>query len=257
MKTLFQAIGYRLGQGAARAKSVLDLLGGEEEESLRAEVRLGRDLAAALLERTPLVEESAGTRFVADIGRWLAGHLKEKRLPFTFRITAEPGPTACALPGGAVFVSQPLVDLCQGQRDEIAFVLAHEIAHIVRRHALDRIVRDSVFSLLLRRATGGRAATAWLGQVSQRILSQAYSREQELEADALALSLIRACGGDLLAGERLLDKLARATASQSPTLSGEYFATHPPLPERLAHLRAWRERPTDRSRLETNSLRSR
>ena len=245
MKTLFQAIGYRLGRSAGQAKNVLDLLGGEEEESLRAEVRLGRDLAAALLERTPLVEENAATRFVADVGRWLTGHLKEKRVPFTFCVTAERLPTACALPGGAVFISQPLVDLCQGQRDEIAFVLAHEIAHVVRRHALDRVVRDSVSSLLLRQVSGRHAASAWLGRVGQQMLSRAYSREQEIEADAQALSLLRACGGDVQAGERLLEKLAQATAHQTTALAGEYFATHPPLPERLAHLRAWRSAEAD------------
>jgi hypothetical protein len=48
-KTLFEAIGYALGQKAAQAKNAFDLVGGTEEDSLRAEIRLGRDLAAALL----------------------------------------------------------------------------------------------------------------------------------------------------------------------------------------------------------------
>jgi len=46
-KTLFEAIGSRLGQKAAQAKNVLDLLGGTEEDSLRAEIHLGHDLTAA------------------------------------------------------------------------------------------------------------------------------------------------------------------------------------------------------------------
>jgi hypothetical protein len=50
-KTLFEAIGYRLGQKAAQAKNAFALMGGTEEESLRAEIRLGRDLAVAMLER--------------------------------------------------------------------------------------------------------------------------------------------------------------------------------------------------------------
>jgi beta-barrel assembly-enhancing protease len=128
-KTLFEAVGYTLGQKAARAKNTFDLLGGvTEEDSLRAEIRLGRDLAAALLERVPLVEENEVTRFAAEIERWLAGSVKERRLPFMVRVTAEREPNALALPGGPIFVSWPLLEMCQGQRDEIAFVFGHEMA---------------------------------------------------------------------------------------------------------------------------------
>src|ERR1700747_1474176 len=102
-KTLFEAIGSRLGQKAAQAKNAFDLMGGTEEDSLRAEIRLGRDLAAALLERIPLVEENETTRFAAQIGRWLAGYVKERKLPFNVRVTAESEPNAIALPGGAIF----------------------------------------------------------------------------------------------------------------------------------------------------------
>jgi len=67
-KTLFEALGYTLGKKAAQAKNVFDLVGGTEDESLQAEIRLGRDLAAAMLERVPLVEENEATRFAAQIG---------------------------------------------------------------------------------------------------------------------------------------------------------------------------------------------
>jgi predicted Zn-dependent protease len=240
MKSLFEAIGYRLGKTAANAKSIFDLLGGEEEESLRAEIRLGHDLAAATLERIPLVDDNAGTKFATEIGRWLAGNLKEKRIPFTFRFTAEAALNAFALPGGHVFVSWPLLEVCQGQRDEIAFVLGHEMAHIKLRHTLDRTVRDSVLTLLLRQSPGRHAASAWLAKVGQQALSRGYSGESELEADAFACSLIRACGADASAGEQLLEKLAQRWADQSLVGRPEYLTTHPPLPERIAHLKSKR-----------------
>jgi hypothetical protein len=67
-KTLFESIGRRLGQKVAQARNAFDLVGGTEEDSLRAEIRLGRDLEAALLERISLVEENENTRFVAQMG---------------------------------------------------------------------------------------------------------------------------------------------------------------------------------------------
>jgi predicted Zn-dependent protease len=239
-KTLFEAIGYALGHKAAQAKNAFDLVGGTEEDSLRAEIRLGHDLSAALLERVPLIEENEATRFTAQIGRWLAGHVKEKKLPFTVRVTAEREPNALALPGGPVFVSWPLLEMCQGNRDEIAFVLGHEMAHIVRQHTLNRIVKDAALSLLLRQSSGRHAASTWLSKAGRQLLGGAFSREDELEADVFAERLVRTAGGDALAGERLLEKLAQRTTGQSVGIAGEYLATHPPLLERVANLRAAR-----------------
>jgi beta-barrel assembly-enhancing protease len=240
VKTLFEAIGYTLGRKAAQAKNAFDLLGGTEEDSLRAEICLGRDLAAALLERVPLVEENESTRFADQIGHWLAWHVKEKKLPFVVRVTAEREPNALALPGGPIFVSWPLLEICQWQRDEVAFVLAHEMAHIVRQHTLNRIVKDAALSLLLRHSSGKHAAGAWLSKAGRQLLSSAYSRDDELEADGFAVALVRTAGGNALAGERLLEKLAQGTSGQSVGITGEYLATHPPFIERVANLRAQR-----------------
>jgi predicted Zn-dependent protease len=239
-KTLFEAIGYRLGRKAAQAKNAFDLIGGNEEESLRAEIRLGRDMAAALLERTPLVEENAITRFTAQIGHWLAAHVKERQIPFVLRITAEREPNAFALPGGPIFVTWPLLEMCQGQRDEIAFLLGHEMAHIVLRHTLDRLIKDAALSLLLRQSSGRLAASTWLNQAGQKALSRAFSRDDELEADAYAATLVRTAGGDPLAGERLLEKLAQATGGLGVGMAGDYFSTHPSPLERTANLKARR-----------------
>ena len=238
-KTLLETIAFRLGQKAAQAKNAFDLIGGTEADSLRAEIRLGRDLAAALQERIPLVEENETTRFVAEIGCWLARNVKEKKLPFSFHVTAEREPNALALPGGPVFVSWPLLEMCQGQRDQIAFVVAHEYAHIVRRHTLDRILKDAALSLLLRQTSGRHAASAWLSKAGRQLLGGSYSSDDELEADAFAVALVGTAGGDALAGERLLDELAQRV--QSVGIAGDYFATHPPLVERIAHLRAKRK----------------
>jgi Zn-dependent protease with chaperone function len=156
-------------------------------------------------------------------------------------ITAEREPNALALPGGPIFVSWPLLQMCQGERDEIAFVLAHEMGHIVRRHTLDRIVKDAALSLLLRHSSGRHAANAWLSQTGRQILTRAYSRDNELEAYAFAVGLVGTAGGDALAGERPLEKLVQRTSAQRVAIEGDYFATHPPLIERVANLRAKRQ----------------
>jgi beta-barrel assembly-enhancing protease len=242
-KTLFEAIEYRLGRKAAQAKNAFDLMGGTDEESLHAEIRLGRDLSAALLERIPLVEENETTRFVAQIGRWLSANVREKKLPFMVRVTAEQEPISRALPGGPVFLSWPLLQMCRGERDEIAFLVAHEMGHIVRRHTLDRLVKDAAVSLLLRQSSGRDVASAWLNKAGRQLLNRGYSREEEFEADLFAIAVVGTAGGDVLAGERLLERLAQGATSLSPeSATGNYFATHPPPMERVANLRASQQR---------------
>jgi Zn-dependent protease with chaperone function len=242
-KTRFEAIGYSLGRKAAQAKNAFDLMGGSEEESLRAEIRLGRDLAAALLERTPVMRENEATVFTTQILLWLSSNVKEKKLPFSVRVTAELEPNAFALPGGPIFLSWPLLELCKGQRDEIAFLLGHEIAHIVRRHALDRLIKDAAISLLLRKSSGRGAASAWLRQVGLQELGRAYSQDEEFEADAFAVTLLGTAGGDASAGQRLLERLAEPNSCQGVCTLGTYFVGHPPLRERVANLRAGRPAP--------------
>ena len=236
-RTLFEAIGHRLGQKAAQAKNAFDLMGGTEEDSLRAEIRLGRDLAAALLERIPLVEENETTRFVTQIGSWLGGNVKERKLPFHVRVTAERQANALALPGGPVFISWPLLEMCHGERDAIAFLIGHEMAHILLRHAVDRIVKDAAVSLLLRKASGRQAASAWLNKAGRQLLGT-YSREVEFEADAYSISLLRTAGGDPLIAAHFLEELVQRSSVQSIGDSGEYFSNHPPLVERIANLHA-------------------
>ncbi len=237
-RTLFEAIGYRLGQKAAQAKNAFDLMGGSEEESWRAEIRLGRDLAAAVLPRIPLIEENETTLFTARIGAWLSAHSNARKVPYKIFVTAERQANAFALPGGPIFLSWPLLDMCQGQRDEIAFLLGHEMAHIVLRHVLDRLVRDAALSLLLRQTSGRLAASNWLSKAGGQALTGAYSREEELGADVFAVGLIRRAQGDPLAGVRLLQSIATIPGAGLATNSGDYFATHPSLDERIANLRA-------------------
>lgn len=236
-KPLLEAIGYRLGQKAAQAKNAFDLMGGSEEESLRAEIRLGRDLAAAVVERTPLIHENETTRFTTQILRWLSANVKERKLPFSVWVTAEREPNGFALPGGSIFVSWRLLEICRGERDEIAFVLGHEIAHIALRHALDRLIKNAAISLLLRKSSGRGAASAWLSQVGRQELSRGYSRDDEFEADAFSVALLKAAGGDPGAAERVLQKLDHQIRGQEGCVVGGYFAGHPPSSERIVNLR--------------------
>lgn len=200
-----------------------------ETQARNAETALGRDLAAQLRSQSSPVENETAQPLVQETGAQLARRLKDKRRPWHFEILGSREVNACALPGGWIFVTEGLGRLCQWDAAEIAFVIAHEMAHVIRGHAWDRVVGSAVFSALAHRLGGP------LGQLGREFLDKAYSRDRELEADAFALRLMNAAGYPHDGATRLLQRLAQCKTDPHSPLSG-YFATHPATAERIKKL---------------------
>ena len=140
---------------------------------------------------------------------------------------------AFAAPGGTVVVTSGLLQVLRSA-DELAAVLAHELGHVRRRHAMRGLLREAsvqvVFGLLVGDgsvlSTGLRAA-GQLGELS-------HSREQEREADRDALDGLDRAG---IAPAALLGALESIHgASPDPGVPG-FLSTHPATPERLERIR--------------------
>jgi Zn-dependent protease with chaperone function len=130
-------------------------------------------------------------------------------------------------------VTRPLLALCD--EDELAFVLGHEMGHVLLRHAIDRVMAHSALNAAVGRlAAGGGVFGRSLAGVAAALLSQGYSQDQELDADRAGVRLARAAGFDPAAGARLLGRLAGVRGD----LAGlsRYFSSHPPFEVRISHL---------------------
>jgi predicted Zn-dependent protease len=229
-------VGRFLGGQARKANWAFRSLTGTEAEAVRAEYGVGRDLARTVHEEISADTDPAVARWLDEIGGLLTAAVKQKERTFTFRAVLIQEPNAFALPGGFVFISRALLRLCQGSHDDLAFVMGHEMAHVLCGHTMERLVARSLISAavgrfspmtrLLRRPLTGLMAT---------LLQQGYSQDQELEADRLGVELARRAGFDPEAGPRLLDRLRQRFASPSEVLG--YFSSHPPWEVRLAALR--------------------
>ncbi|MEE9544241.1 MAG: M48 family metalloprotease, partial [Rhodospirillales bacterium] len=130
--------------------------------------------------------------YVRDIGLGLARVSEVAGLPYTFTVLNDDKVNAFALPGGYVYITRGLLALADNEA-EMAGVLAHEIGHITARHTAQRYSQAMATNLGLRILStigGGAGMPAGLGSLvsfgAQAIL-QGYSREQELEADMLAV----------------------------------------------------------------------
>ena len=163
-----------------------------------------------------------------------AAFLSEPGMPswrVQFRASRNLGSNAFAFPGGDIILLDALV--AELDDAEINAVLAHELGHIVERHALRMLIEHAAMSI---------AAAAWFGDVSSAavgvsgfLLQSAYSRRAEREADAYAARLLLACCQSAEALVSSLGKIEARTRSGASVLD-----SHPDTRERIAIIRAFK-----------------
>ena len=211
---------------------------GSEDESIEAEFAVGRDMANAFLRELALDTDEATRAQVAAVGAALASRVKNKQRAFAFSIVAADAPNAFALPGGFIFVTRNLLDLIGERRDETAFILAHEMGHVIQQDPMQRILTDAAIAAAVRALPAAGVAGSWIASAGARFLESSYSQDRELAADELGVRLARAAGFDPAAAPRLLERLQAAVAARSRgDVLAPYFSTHPPFPVRVRALK--------------------
>jgi beta-barrel assembly-enhancing protease len=235
MASFFYRLGKMVGPQLRQANWVFRSLTDTEAEALRAENAVGRDLASALMQQMELDREPAVEALLVDLKYRLAQCLRNRQRRFQFLAVKVPEINAFALPGGFVFITRPLLEFCQWNQDELAFVLGHEMAHIVQGHVMDRLLANSMIRATLGRLTpvGGLLGQPIVG-LAANLLNQGYSQDDELEADRIGLQLADRAGFDPMAAARLFVRL-RSLGGDRSAMSG-YFSAHPPLDVRIRHL---------------------
>ncbi len=106
-------------------------LGGSKEK----EVQVGRQLALEVEQQAKLVEDEVITEYVNRVGQNIVLH-SDAKVPFTIKVIDSDEVNAFALPGGFFFVNKGLI-LAADNESELAGVMAHEIAHVAARHAME------------------------------------------------------------------------------------------------------------------------
>jgi predicted Zn-dependent protease len=238
----FYNLGRHVGRAAVptirKSKWIWDGLTGTEEEALRAEAAFGSALALEMRAATERPNDPQLAALLNGLCARLAGCVKDKRRAFRCEAFRDDSPNAMALPGGYVFISHSLADLCERRPEELVFVIGHEMAHVIREHAWNRMMKEAA-STVLSRAVSVVAARAgplggWLRDRGMALLQSAHSQDNEQEADELGLHLMAAAGFAPGGAIALLQRIERLGPAHSGL--GQYFASHPPPAERIARL---------------------
>jgi predicted Zn-dependent protease len=227
MGRLLEEFFRRAGRTYGTTKWVFKSYSSSEEEALEAEHSLGRFLSKEILEQFEINKDPELNGSLQKTGLCLVKRLANKKRKFYFYIIKSNELNAFALPGGFIFITDNLIQLFEEVTPEIAFVLGHEIGHIVKGHALDRMVANSAIKVISKIGP----ARGPLGNVAKstitNILYSAYSQDQEAEADHFGVGIMNAAKLNPDAALRFLTILKENKPPQNDSILNKYLPTHP------------------------------
>ncbi|MDX6768554.1 MAG: M48 family metalloprotease [Elusimicrobiota bacterium] len=227
-------------------KGVTALRKGVEEISESEEYYIGRAVSAQILARYKPWRNEGANLYAQKVLQTVA--MASDR-PDTYKgwhvqLLDSDEVNAFAAPGGFVFLTRGMVKRAKTE-DELAGVLAHEVAHVVKKHGLKTIQTarlTSAFTLL-----GSEAAKSYTPQQVQQLTSafegavedvvnklvvNGYSRDKEYESDRLGAAYAKAANYDPNALKAFLARLG------ADDKGGGMFKTHPSSAKRVDELGA-------------------
>ena len=217
------------------------------------EARIGRQMMRMFYERGVVVDDPELTEYINALGNELVGHANDGAYSFEFFVVEDPTINAFALPGGFIGVHTGLIQLTRSE-DELASVLAHEIAHVTQRHIARTVHDNSRASLMTIAAMLGAIAIGAAGGGGGEFLEGAlattqavsiqqqinFTRGYEYEADRIGIATLADAGFDVNAMADFFARMGRRT-NNSLNPSGdqfEYLRTHPVSSSRTAEAKS-------------------
>ena len=212
--------------------------------TIKDEKEMGEKFDVMVRSNLPIIEDPEVKQYVDYMLARLVKAIPPQ--PFTFKATTilHNSLNAFAVPGGYVYVFTGLI-MNLDKEEELAGVLAHELAHVTQHHVASRLERAqfvTIGSLLLAIAgvavggsSGGALAVGALGAGQSAMLN--YSRIDETEADQIGLQYLVAAGyppQGMVDGFKVLRQKSWMSGTNVPT----YLSTHPAIGDRINGLQA-------------------
>lgn len=234
MDEFFKKLGHMGGEVFNRGRWYWKSSVGDENVALKSEYILGKSIALDIISGISIDTNPELNELVQDVGDSLEYPLKNKHRKFHFYIQYTEDINAYALPGGFIFITYGLLNQIKDNVDELAFVLGHEMMHVVLRHPIQKVFSKfgtKVMNVVLSKYTK-------MGALSKQLLNQFidsnYSQEKEFEADAGGLALMKAGGFEAKGARDLLLRIGQISKNGNIMLN--YFSTHPTINERIKRI---------------------
>ena len=213
------------------------------------EAQIGRMIMRDIRNSGQVVEDPLITEYLNDIGSRIAAQTNDGDHSFSFFAVDDPRINAFALPGGYIGVHTGLLEASRNE-DEVAGVIAHEVAHVTQRHIARAIHANSRQSLLttammlgaivMAAAGAGSDAVAGAMAVAQGTAAQQqinFTRSNEYEADRVGISALADAGFDPYGMASFFDVMSRQQTTSPEMQAPEFMRTHPVTTARIAEAR--------------------
>ena len=210
---------------------VKDMAGGQSADD---EARSGDTIAATVFGAAPPWRKPAAQSYVNLVGRNLARQVERKDVQWRFAILDTPSINAMAFPGGIVVITRGLYALLASE-DELAAVLAQEIAHVNRRHQWKVIQQQKLVALAgsaVSSSDPGRSAQV-VADLGTKLIARGLDKASEFEADRDGVVIAARAGYDSSALIAVMERLKALKAGADTAL---LFSTHPSPDDRIEAL---------------------
>ena len=213
------------------------------------EAQIGRMIMRDIRNSGQVVEDTLVTEYLNAIGSRIAAQTNEGDHDFTFFAVKDPRINAFALPGGYIGVHTGLIEATRNE-DELAGVLAHEVAHVTQRHIARAIHANSrqnilttammLGAIIIAAAGGGGDAVQGALAVAQGTAVQQqinFTRSNEYEADRIGIAALSDAGFDPYGMASFFDVMSRQSTTSPEMRAPEFMRTHPVTTARIAEAR--------------------
>lgn len=240
-----------MGGNSGMANGIQDVISGAsaafKDYTPAEQQALGKEFSSVLLGARPLLRNDVAQRYVNQVGWWVALQAempkdkdgREVQFAWRFGVIDSDAINAYATPGGYVFVTVGLLRKLNNEA-ELAGVLAHEIAHVVRGHYLAALKKGGWAQMaggIIQTQTSNGAMTAAMVNAVRNIYAKGLDQSDEFDADRQAL-LYAARAGYRADGLPTVLKMYAASGSGSDVNFQMLFSTHPAPAERAGKLDA-------------------
>lgn len=214
------------------------------------EARFGRAMMVQIRASGVIAEDPLVTEYINDIGNRIAAHSNDGTHEFEFFVVNDHRINAFAMPGGYIGVHSGLIEATRNE-DELAGVIAHEVAHVTQRHiarAIHANQRQGILTtaLMLGAIIAGMAsddsdvmgagvAIAQGSAVQQQIN---FTRSNEYEADRIGIGALHDAGYDPHGMASFFEVISRMQPAAPEMRAPEFLRTHPVSTARIAEARA-------------------
>jgi predicted Zn-dependent protease len=223
-------------------KTVLSAKEAKQSFTYEQEYYLGRAIAATILSKYGIYDDPTASRYVTMVGQTVAAH---SNLPQTFGgyrfvILDSDEVNALAAPGGTIFITRGMLRACENE-DQLAAVLAHEVAHVQARHGVE-LIKDSRWKkfgteavFLVVAGAGGDIAAAvnvfgdMVQDVTNQILTKGYGKKLENAADTDALLILWRIGYEPRQSVALMENMKEKLVKGRK----DFIKTHPKPKDRI------------------------